>query len=432
MLRLLISALLLSLGLPLSLPRFHSITLTSKLPSTVAILSAILSTPAVLQPSPSSNSPSSTSSSPITCHAFHLKSSVVYLNTLPPSYFSPSYSDPIFASPTAIQPFLSPLPSFNFDADIAATSLGCSDPYISAIGIAVPDPRKVHSEIAANIASTSVDAILSPITTSTGTTPTTSFTVSYYTSESPVNLRFYSPPAPAPVSPLPLPPSTPIGFDHIVSNVPLMEPYLAAVASWWPASTVGPLSTFASFTAASVGTAKSGLNSIALHPLSTTLLLPINEPVNGTPVRSQINTFLQHNGGHTGIQHVALQCEDVVSTVMHLRKSGVLFIERPNDQYYSDAFDSVHNKLTEEQQRQIVEAGLLIDYETTPGSDDVGMLLQVFTRPLNDERPGLFFELIQRVGCGEGVVGCGGFGVGNFKRLFEAIEAMEREAIKIP
>jgi 4-hydroxyphenylpyruvate dioxygenase len=176
-----------------------------------------------------------------------------------------------------------------------------------------------------------------------------------------------------------------------------------------------------------VGTARSGLNSIVLNPAGSPVLLPLNEPTHNTPVRSQIASFLDNNGGYSGIQHVALRCDDCVETVLEMKKRGVEFVDEPGEEYYDSVFESPNAaNFTEREKAGIKRAGLLVDFETTPASTSVRTLLQTFTKPLNPDRPGLFFEFIQRKGCEEADdIGCGGFGTGNFKRLFEAVEAME-------
>jgi 4-hydroxyphenylpyruvate dioxygenase len=130
---------------------------------------------------------------------------------------------------------------------------------------------------------------------------------------------------------------------------------------------------------------------------------PINEPAEGRR-KSQIAEYLEYNGG-PGVQHVAVQTDDIVRTVQEMQARGVLFLTTP-EAYYEDAFDRVGD--IEESWADLRELRILVD------RDEDGYLLQIFTKPTQD-RPTLFFEVIQRHGART-------FGEGNFKALFEAIE----------
>ena len=130
---------------------------------------------------------------------------------------------------------------------------------------------------------------------------------------------------------------------------------------------------------------------------------PINEPAEGRR-KSQIAEYLDFNAG-PGVQHVAIQTEDIVGTVGALQSRGVAFLETP-DAYYEDAFDRVGE--IEESWADLRRLRVLVD------RDEDGYLLQIFTKTVQD-RPTLFFEVIQRHGART-------FGEGNFKALFEAIE----------
>jgi 4-hydroxyphenylpyruvate dioxygenase len=130
---------------------------------------------------------------------------------------------------------------------------------------------------------------------------------------------------------------------------------------------------------------------------------PINEPAEGQR-KSQIEEYLEYYGG-AGVQHVALATTDIVAAVRELRRRGVRFLATPSS-YYDELPDRVGE--IEESLADLRELGILAD------RDDEGYLLQIFTKPLGD-RPTLFFELIERHGAR-------GFGEGNFKALFEAIE----------
>jgi 4-hydroxyphenylpyruvate dioxygenase len=130
---------------------------------------------------------------------------------------------------------------------------------------------------------------------------------------------------------------------------------------------------------------------------------PINEPAEGKK-KSQVEEYLEYYDGE-GCQHVALATNNIVETVTTLRDRGVEFLKVPNT-YYDDLLDRVGH--IDEDLEPLKELGILVD------RDDEGYLLQIFTRPVED-RPTLFFEIIQRKGAKS-------FGKGNFKALFEAIE----------
>jgi 4-hydroxyphenylpyruvate dioxygenase len=133
------------------------------------------------------------------------------------------------------------------------------------------------------------------------------------------------------------------------------------------------------------------------------VVLPINEPAVGLR-KSQITEYLEHYGG-PGIQHLALRTPDIVGTVGALRDRGVRFLAVPDD-YYDDARDRMAG--IELPWTELRSLGILVD------RDELGHLLQIFTEDLGD-RPTLFVEIIQRAGAT-------GFGEGNFRALFEAIE----------
>ena len=135
---------------------------------------------------------------------------------------------------------------------------------------------------------------------------------------------------------------------------------------------------------------------------------PINEPAEGKK-KSQVEEYLEFYNGE-GVQHVAMATNDIVKTVKDLMSRGVEFLKVPNT-YYEDLLDRVGP--IEEDLKPLKELGILVD------SDHEGYLLQLFSKPQQD-RPTLFFEIIQRKGAKS-------FGKGNFKALFEAIER-EQEA----
>ena len=133
------------------------------------------------------------------------------------------------------------------------------------------------------------------------------------------------------------------------------------------------------------------------------VVLPINEPAEGRR-KSQIEEFLDCYGG-PGVQHIALRTDDIVASVRALRDRGVRFLRVPPT-YYADARERMAG--IDLPWEALAELGILAD------RDQEGYLLQVFTETIGD-RPTLFFEIIQREGSR-------GFGAGNFKALFEAIE----------
>ena len=130
---------------------------------------------------------------------------------------------------------------------------------------------------------------------------------------------------------------------------------------------------------------------------------PINEPAEGKK-KSQIEEYLDFYGG-PGVQHIAIATYDIIHTVGELRKRGVEFLVVPSS-YYDDLLDRV-GKIDEDLQ-PLKDLNILVD------RDEEGYLLQIFTKPVQD-RPTLFFEIIQRKGATS-------FGKGNFKALFESIE----------
>jgi 4-hydroxyphenylpyruvate dioxygenase len=130
---------------------------------------------------------------------------------------------------------------------------------------------------------------------------------------------------------------------------------------------------------------------------------PINEPAEGKK-KSQVEEYLDFYNGE-GVQHVAIATNDIVKTVTALQKRGIDFLKIPAS-YYADVLDRV-GKIDEDLE-PLSKLGILID------RDEEGYLLQIFSKPLED-RPTLFFEIIQRKGAQS-------FGKGNFKALFEALE----------
>lgn len=215
-----------------------------------------------------------------------------------------------------------------------------------------------------------------------------------------------------------------IRVDHIVGNVPS----LFETTDYIMSST--GFHEFAEFVASDVGTLDSGLNSMVIASNNEMILMPINEPTFGTPRKSQIQTYLEMNGG-AGVQHIAILTCDIFTTVQEMRQrtdfGGFDFMPAPSGQYYANLPNRIGDVLSPEQYKRVEELGLLAD------KDDQGTLLQIFTKPLGD-RMTIFIEIIQRIGCDkdelgkqiEQKAGCGGFGKGNFSELFKSIEEYEK------
>jgi 4-hydroxyphenylpyruvate dioxygenase len=152
-----------------------------------------------------------------------------------------------------------------------------------------------------------------------------------------------------------------------------------------------------------ISTEYSALMSKVMTDGAGKIKFPLNEPAVGKR-KSQIDEYLDFYGG-PGAQHIAMSSEDIVATVEALKRRGVLFLDTP-DAYYESVGDRVGE--IEEDYGDLRRHGILAD------RDDDGYLLQIFTKTAQD-RPTVFFEVIERRGAR-------GFGDGNFKALFEAIE----------
>jgi 4-hydroxyphenylpyruvate dioxygenase len=207
--------------------------------------------------------------------------------------------------------------------------------------------------------------------------------------------------------------------DHVVGNVWNMDEAVNNIKKWFG------YHTFAKFSKEDIQTEWTSLNSEVLSNNDSTVLLPINEPVKHKR-QSQIEEYLIANNG-PGVQHIALFTNEVLDTIGQMRKvshmGGFEFIPTPSEYYKDEEIIKRMDKyLTPEAQKTAIEYGLLLD------EDDEGCLLQIFTKPLFD-RPTLFVEIIQRICKGEVVdkPGCGGFGKGNFRALFQSIERMQAQ-----
>jgi 4-hydroxyphenylpyruvate dioxygenase len=152
-----------------------------------------------------------------------------------------------------------------------------------------------------------------------------------------------------------------------------------------------------------ISTEYSALMSKVMASGNERVKLPINEPAVGKK-KSQIEEYLDFYRG-PGVQHIAMTTKDIIGTVSRMRDQGVEFLRVPQA-YYAELGKRVGK--IDEPVDALAELGILVD------CDDEGYMLQIFTRPVED-RPTLFFEVIQRKGSRS-------FGKGNFKALFEAIE----------
>ncbi len=188
-------------------------------------------------------------------------------------------------------------------------------------------------------------------------------------------------------------------LDHFVANVEFGK--MAYWEDWY--KRVFSLERFMTFDDKDISTDFTALNSVVMANESRSIKFPINEPAPGKR-KSQIEEYTEFYQS-PGVQHIALLTTDIVTTIRQLRANGVEFLEVP-DTYYDMLRDRVG--AIDEDIAILRELKILVD------RDDEGYLLQLFTKPVED-RPTLFFEIIQRKGAQ-------GFGKGNFKALFEAIE----------
>jgi 4-hydroxyphenylpyruvate dioxygenase len=165
---------------------------------------------------------------------------------------------------------------------------------------------------------------------------------------------------------------------------------------------------FLSFDDKQIHTEYSALMSKVMSNGNGRIKFPINEPAEGKK-RSQIEEYLDFYGG-PGVQHIAIATDDIIATVSQLRARGIEFLSAPPHAYYQAIPErlGVHMDMMKEDIAEIEKLAIMVD------ADEDGYLLQIFTKPVED-RPTLFFEIIQRMGAK-------GFGAGNFKALFESIE----------
>jgi 4-hydroxyphenylpyruvate dioxygenase len=193
-------------------------------------------------------------------------------------------------------------------------------------------------------------------------------------------------------------------IDHMVGNVGWGE-----MNQWvkWYEDVMG-FENFLSFDDSQIHTEYSALMSKVMSNGNGRIKFPINEPAEGKK-KSQIEEYLDFYES-PGVQHIAVATDDIIKTVSGLRARGVEFLPPPPQAYYDEipARLGVHRDMMKEDIKKLQELSILVD------ADEDGYLLQIFTKPIED-RPTLFFEIIQRMGAK-------GFGAGNFKALFESIE----------
>ncbi len=188
-------------------------------------------------------------------------------------------------------------------------------------------------------------------------------------------------------------------IDHVVGNVELgkMNAWVAFYER------VLGFTQLIHFDDRAISTEYSALMSKVMQNGSGRIKLPINEPAPGRR-KSQIEEYLEFYYG-PGVQHIAINTSDIVTTVRNLQERGIEFLQTPRN-YYEDVLDRVGP--IAEDIKDLSELSILVDH------DDEGYLLQIFSKPIVN-RPTVFFEVIERKGAR-------GFGEGNFKALFEALE----------
>ena len=189
-------------------------------------------------------------------------------------------------------------------------------------------------------------------------------------------------------------------IDHMVGNVEL-----GAMNKWADFyATVMGFANLVTFDDKDISTEYTALMSKVMSNGNGRIKFPINEPAHGKK-KSQIEEYLDFYHG-PGCQHIAVATDDIVFTISEMRKRGVEFLYVPGT-YYDTVKDRVG--IIEEDMEELKKWGIMVD------RDEDGYLLQIFTKPVED-RPTLFFEIIQRKGAKS-------FGKGNFQALFESIEA---------
>jgi 4-hydroxyphenylpyruvate dioxygenase len=193
-------------------------------------------------------------------------------------------------------------------------------------------------------------------------------------------------------------------IDHMVGNVDWGQ--MNTWVKWY--EVVMGFENFLSFDDTQIHTEYSALMSKVMSNGNGRIKFPINEPAKGNK-KSQIEEYLDFYEG-AGCQHIAVATDDIITTVAGLKARGVEFLPPPPQAYYDDIPRRLgkHIQVMKEDIKKLQDLSILVD------ADEEGYLLQIFTKPVED-RPTLFFEIIQRMGAK-------GFGAGNFKALFESIE----------
>ncbi|KFR04892.1 4-hydroxyphenylpyruvate dioxygenase, partial [Opisthocomus hoazin] len=203
---------------------------------------------------------------------------------------------------------------------------------------------------------------------------------------------------------LPKLPSARLSFvDHVVGNQPDLQ--MVPVADWYQKNLL--FHRFWSVDDKQLHTEFSALRSIVVTNYEETIKMPINEPALGKK-KSQIQEYVDYYGG-AGVQHIALNTSDIISAITNLKQRGMQFMEVPSSYYQilRERLKTAKIKVKENIDK-LEELKILVDF------DEKGYLRQIFTKPVQD-RPTVFLEGIQRHNHQ-------GFGAGNFKSLFEAIE----------
>lgn len=201
-----------------------------------------------------------------------------------------------------------------------------------------------------------------------------------------------------------MPPTHLVRVDHCVGNQP--DNGMVPAASWYEKCL--DFHRFWSVDDKQIHTEYSSLRSIVVADYDEVVKMPMNEPANGKK-KSQIQEFVDFYGG-PGVQHVALFTDDIITSVSALKARGVDFLSVPNAYYENLEARLETSKIKVAEDLAIIKKlHILVDF------DENGYLLQIFSKPVQD-RPTLFYEIIQRRNNS-------GFGAGNFKALFVAVEA---------
>ncbi|KAL1140193.1 hypothetical protein AAG570_000125, partial [Ranatra chinensis] len=205
-----------------------------------------------------------------------------------------------------------------------------------------------------------------------------------------------------------LPPGKLDFVDHIVGNQPNNS--METAVKWYEKTLM--FHRFWSVDDSQIHTEYSSLRSIVMTNWDETIKIPINEPADGKK-KSQIAEYVDYYGG-AGVQHIALNTSDIITTIRNLKARGLEFLTIPDTYYHMlEQRLKADNFKIKEDMAVLKELKILIDYDAN------GYLLQIFTKNMQD-RPTLFLEVIQRHNHS-------GFGAGNFKALFQAIELEQME-----